>query len=183
MIESHVISGYELYIVYYFIDIYIYLWYRTIDSHLPSCTSESFCHLGLFLPLRKKSSKMHLEAVKKNIQTLEADSFLSMNICLEPQMFGETTISYVKVWNHPIETTIYKWLFGVPGLFFRNPRPPQNGCHRATGPASMVLPLEVVRLPGGRSCQVSPLGRRMWWNSKIAFIDRDLLKSRTARLC
>ena len=40
---------------------------------------------------------------------------------LEPQtsslkwMFGETTISYVK--NHPIETTIYKWLFGVPKLF------------------------------------------------------------------
>ena len=31
-------------------------------------------------------------------------------------MFGETpTISYTKVWNHPIETTIYKWLFGVPG--------------------------------------------------------------------
>ena len=45
---------------------------------------------------------------------------------LEPQttiykwMFGETTISYVKIWNHPIETTIYKWLFGVPagGAFF-----------------------------------------------------------------
>ena len=33
-------------------------------------------------------------------------------------MFGETTISQVKVWNHPIETTIYKWykwLFRVPG--------------------------------------------------------------------
>ena len=36
--------------------------------------------------------------------------------CLEPQttikkwMFGETTISYVKIGNHPIETTIYKWL-------------------------------------------------------------------------
>ena len=32
-------------------------------------------------------------------------------------MFGETTISYVKIWNHPIETTIYKWLalgFQVP---------------------------------------------------------------------
>ena len=35
---------------------------------------------------------------------------------LEPQttiykwMFGETTIFYVKIWNHPIETTIYKWL-------------------------------------------------------------------------
>ena len=32
-------------------------------------------------------------------------------------MFGETTISYVKIGNHPIETTIYKWLFGVPGTF------------------------------------------------------------------
>ena len=30
-------------------------------------------------------------------------------------MFGETTIFHVKIWNHPIETTIYKWLFGVPG--------------------------------------------------------------------
>jgi len=30
-------------------------------------------------------------------------------------MFGETTISQVKVWNHPIETTVYKWLFRVPG--------------------------------------------------------------------
>ena len=29
-------------------------------------------------------------------------------------MFGETTILHVKIWNHPIETTIYKWLFGVP---------------------------------------------------------------------
>ena len=43
---------------------------------------------------------------------------------LEPQttickwMFGETTISYINIWNYPIETTIYKWLFGVPG---RNP--------------------------------------------------------------
>ena len=30
-------------------------------------------------------------------------------------MFGETTISYVKIWNHPIETTIFKWMFQVPG--------------------------------------------------------------------
>ena len=27
------------------------------------------------------------------------------------------TISNVKVGNHPIETTTYKWLFGVPGLY------------------------------------------------------------------
>ena len=42
---------------------------------------------------------------------------------LEPQttvykwMFGETTIFYIKIWNHPIETSIYKWLFGVPGSY------------------------------------------------------------------
>ena len=30
-------------------------------------------------------------------------------------MFGETTISYVKNWNHPVETTTNKWMFGVPG--------------------------------------------------------------------
>ena len=30
------------------------------------------------------------------------------------EMVIETTISYVKIGNHPIETTIYKWLFGVP---------------------------------------------------------------------
>ena len=26
------------------------------------------------------------------------------------------TITYVKIWNHQIETTIYKWMFAVPGL-------------------------------------------------------------------
>ena len=46
----------------------------------------------------------------------------SLDKHLEPQttslkwMFGETIISYVKIWNHPIETTIYKPLFGVPGI-------------------------------------------------------------------
>jgi len=28
---------------------------------------------------------------------------------------GDTTISHLKVWNRPIETTIYKWLFQVLG--------------------------------------------------------------------
>ncbi len=32
-------------------------------------------------------------------------------------MFGETTIFYVKVWNHPTETTIYKQMFQVPGIY------------------------------------------------------------------
>ena len=28
---------------------------------------------------------------------------------------GETTIFYIQIWNHPTETSIYKWLFRVPG--------------------------------------------------------------------
>ena len=32
-------------------------------------------------------------------------------------MFGETTIFYIEIWNHPIETSIDKWLFGVPGMY------------------------------------------------------------------
>ena len=33
-------------------------------------------------------------------------------------MFGETTISHVKILvHHTIKTTIKKWLFGVPGIY------------------------------------------------------------------
>ena len=42
-------------------------------------------------------------------------SYLEPQTTIKKLMFGETTISYVKIGNHPIETTIYKWLFGVPG--------------------------------------------------------------------
>ena len=34
-------------------------------------------------------------------------------------MFGETTIFHVKIWNHPIETTILEWMFQVPGKSFK----------------------------------------------------------------
>jgi len=30
---------------------------------------------------------------------------------------GETTIFYVMIWNHPIETTIKNWLLGVPVIY------------------------------------------------------------------
>ena len=35
-------------------------------------------------------------------------------------MFGETTIFHVKIWNHPIETPIYKQMFQVPGTSYDN---------------------------------------------------------------
>ena len=34
----------------------------------------------------------------------------------------ETTISYIKIWNHPIETTIYKQMFQVPGSYMDSSR-------------------------------------------------------------
>ena len=45
-------------------------------------------------PLWKKEYKIFLEAQRTSLKW----------------MFVETTISYVKIWNHPIETTISKWL-------------------------------------------------------------------------
>ena len=41
-------------------------------------------------------------------------------------MFGETTISYVMIWNHPIETTIYKQMFQVPGRTITPIKWPKN---------------------------------------------------------
>ena len=41
-------------------------------------------------------------------------------------MFGETTIFHVKILNHPIETTVYKWMFQVRGVGVSQKRP--NSC-------------------------------------------------------
>jgi len=30
-------------------------------------------------------------------------------------MFGETTTFHVRIWNHPVETPVYKQMFQVPG--------------------------------------------------------------------
>ena len=50
---------------------------------------------------------------------------------------GETTISYVKILNHPIETTIYKWMFQVPGFQFLQKMFPPT-------PSAPVFPLGSV---------------------------------------
>ena len=59
---------------------------------------------------------------------METISYLEPQTTIYKWMFGETTISYVKIWNHPIETTIYKWLFGVPGTL-----PKTNSSHLKIG--------------------------------------------------
>ena len=46
---------------------------------------------------------------------LEHNAFLEPQTTIYKWMFGETTIFYTKIWNHPIEISIYKWLFRVPG--------------------------------------------------------------------
>jgi len=38
-------------------------------------------------------------------------------------MFGDTTISQVKVWNHLIETTTLKGMFRVPGTHYTSVHP------------------------------------------------------------
>ena len=45
----------------------------------------------------------------RDIYTWTPNNHLKMDVWWFP------TISYVKIGNHPIETTIYEWLFGVPG--------------------------------------------------------------------
>ena len=39
-----------------------------------------------------------------------------INGCLVKQPFS----LYIKIWNHPIETSFYKWFFGVPGSYPQN---------------------------------------------------------------
>ena len=79
-------------------------------------------------------------------------------------MFGETTISYVKVWNHPIETTIYKWLFGVPGRNSFRETPAKRRSLCCTGlatPESYYL---------GPSPQPYPsLGSEFWQSEKNTY--------------
>ena len=51
-------------------------------------------------------------------------------------MFSETTISHGQIWNHPIETAIQKWLFGVPGryLYLRDITRPFQECSTSLNP-------------------------------------------------
>ena len=60
----------------------------------------------------------HISSSPKNwVETFQEISFSpgTPNNQFKMDDWWFPTISYVKIWNHPIETTIYKWLFGVPG--------------------------------------------------------------------
>ena len=65
-------------------------------------------------------SQCPVSAMKKEVWIKPIGSMyleLQTTICKWMFMFGETTIFYIKIWNHPIETSIYKWLFGLPGVY------------------------------------------------------------------
>ena len=71
-------------------------------------------------------------------------------------MFGETTISYVKIGNHPIETTIYKQMFQVPGIYIYIIIYPR--CQGIVG----CTPIPTY--PGvGKSLKKSPISRGYLW--------------------
>ncbi len=108
--------------VYYIICILISSYTVTINiRQIHRCGRDQASH-HLFLPLTTgrfvaASPFFSLNHVQKRTWWLK-----SCEMILEPQttsfkwMFGETTISNVKIWNHPIETTIYKWLNGCLGF-------------------------------------------------------------------
>ena len=98
------------------------IWNHHLDTHFMSVEHPN--HPGTFWcqETRKRSwAPYETPPLEGTPQLLALDFEKSGWNHLEPQttiykwMFGETTIFYIKIWNHPIETTIYKWLFGVPG--------------------------------------------------------------------
>ena len=51
-----------------------------------------------------------LKGGNKIVTICDIDLNLEPQTTIKKWMFGETTISYVKIGNHSIETTVYKWL-------------------------------------------------------------------------
>ena len=70
--------------------------------------SQSLACVNCISFLKSVAAKVHPE--KKQCYLVPETTILKW-------MFGETTVSYVKNWTHPVETTNKKWLFGVPGIF------------------------------------------------------------------
>ena len=83
------------------------------------CTLD-FVRFSVFLIIltshwfAKKNTSFHGKCPTK--QKVVMETHLKQHIYLEPQttiykwMFGETTIFYIKIWNHPIEPSICRWL-------------------------------------------------------------------------
>ena len=88
-------------------------------------------------------------------------------------MFGETTISYVKNWNHPVETTTNKWMFGVPGFCVsRNTGDfsltPLNGVDHQPGCIQIVWGHDVIHSPSDRKIDFeSPCTDSPWVHGLI----------------
>ena len=50
--------------------------------------------------------------IEDDVDMINVDIYLEPQTTIYKLMFGETTIFYVMIWNHPIEISIYNWLFG-----------------------------------------------------------------------
>ena len=94
--------------------IYIIIPWLYISTQNPSVSHPK---LGEDI-LRQKSRWTHLKLKRWRLKR-ERDIYIYtwnpkhpvLNGCLVKQPFF-----YVMIWNHPIETTIYKWMFQVPGI-------------------------------------------------------------------
>ena len=82
-------------------------------------------HFESWPKLRNFTNHRKIPPPKKKIGEIlpEPKNYLEPQTTIYKWIFGETTIFYIKIWNHhPIETSIYKWLalgFQVP---LRKPR-------------------------------------------------------------
>ena len=71
---------------------------------------QFFCCHGWIVPSVVRSPK--------SPEIRQADLTVSLELQSQPVFNGcfvKQPISYVKIWNHPIESTTYKWMFQVPG--------------------------------------------------------------------
>ena len=101
------------------------------------------------------------------------------------------TIFYIKIWNHPIETTIYKWLFGVPGPYYSSNCSetageftpwhifllfcPPSAAFTSYGCLAFLVLLFKGRLPkhGKATSHVHP--GRWAWNLQISHLERNMI--------
>ncbi len=103
----------------------IYTTYSQYSHTTPPALSQTYAAKGhnswSFIVVEWREDHFATPGIDRSFELM--GSWMCTDIYLELQttrfewMFGETSFSHVKIWNHPIETTIYKWLQYTHALF------------------------------------------------------------------
>ena len=92
-------------------------------------------------------------------------------------MFGETTFFYVKIWNHPTETTKKTWLFRVPGGYPYPQHSPQITQRKKKIPGSLTE-IAPEKLPSGPQKE-RIIFQPSFFRGKLAVKLRGCIKKKT----